>query len=196
MASASAPLSSGQAKARLGEVAKVIVQMAHDHRSPIVIEELDFQKKEAALKETCGPNLARRLSSFAYSLFKAQMISRAARFGVRVIEVDPAFTSHMGRANYATPLGISVHRAAAAMIARRGIESGPRQWIECKAFEVGNPERDLRAKVGLSEGLFASAELPLGDGSHVAVPLPARIEDGRCQAIGRKASKGRNPERE
>ena len=142
-------LSSDHAKAVLGEAVKILVQMAVDQRRPIIIELLEFMQKRAALKETCGSNLRRRLSSFAYNLVKQMIHSRAARFGVRVIEVNPAFTSHMGRAKYATPLGISIHHAAAAMIARRGM--------------------------GLSEGLFASAELPLGDGRHVALPRPVRI---------------------
>ena len=144
-----AALSSDRAKAVLGEAVKVAVDMAWAQRRPIVIEDLDFVLKKAALKETGGPNLARRLSSFSYNLVKTMLHSRAARFGVRVIEVNPAYTSHMGRAKYVTALGISVHRAAAAMIARRGM--------------------------GLSEGLFASAEVPLGDGRHVALPRPARI---------------------
>ena len=144
-----AALSADHAKAVMGELVKAIVAMALKQRRPIVIEDLDFTKKKAALRETVGKNLARRLSSFSYSLFKSMLHSRAARYGVRVLEVNPAYTSHMGRAKYARSLGISVHRAAAAMIARRGM--------------------------GLSEGLFASAELPLGDGRHVALHPPARI---------------------
>ena len=139
-------LSSDRTKAVLGDACKRIVELALEQRRPIVIEKLDFGKKKAALKETCGPRRARRLSAFAYSQFKAMLHARAARMGVRVIAVNPAFTSHMGRAKYARPLGISVHRAAAAMIARRGM--------------------------GLSEGLSASAELPLGDGRHVTLAPP------------------------
>ena len=144
-----AALSSDRAKAVLGDAVALVVQMALDQRRPIIIEDLDFVKKKAALKETVSPNLRRRLSSFSYNLVKTMLHSRAVRFGVCVIEVNPAYTSHMGRAKYATPLGISVHRAAAAMIARRGM--------------------------GLSEGLFTSAELPLGDGRHVALHRPVRI---------------------
>ena len=144
-----AALSSDRAKAVLGDVVKALVDMALKQCRPIVIEDLEFVKKKAALKETAGSNLARRLSSFSYNLVKTMIHSRAARFGVRVIDVNPAFTSHMGRAKYVTALGISVHRAAAAMIARRGMD--------------------------LSEGLSVSAEVPLGDGRHVALPRPVRI---------------------
>jgi IS605 OrfB family transposase len=139
-------LSSDRTKAVLGDACKRIVELALEQRRPIVIEKLDFGKKKAALKETCGPGRARRLSAFAYNQFKAMLLSRAARMGVRVIAVNPAYTSHMGRAKYARPLGISVHRVAAAMIARRGM--------------------------GLSEGLSASAALPLGDGRHVTLAPP------------------------
>ena len=144
-----AALSSDRAKAVLGDVVKALVDMALKQCRPIVIEDLEFVKKKAALKETAGSNLARRLSSFSYNLVKTMIHSRAARFGVRVIDVNPAFTSHMGRAKYVTALGISVHRAAAAMIARRGMD--------------------------LSEGMSVSGEVPLGDGRHVALPQPVRI---------------------
>ena len=149
-----AALSSDRAKAVLGAAVAAIVDLAVEHRWPIIIENLDFQKKMAALRELVGRNLARRLSSFAYSLFKAMVHSRAARFGVRVVEVNPAYTSHMGRSKYAGPLGISVHSAAAAMIARRGM--------------------------GLSEGMFASAGVPLGDGRHVTLPPPERMGRGHA----------------
>ena len=144
-----AALSSDRAKAVLGDVVKALVDMALKQCRPIVIEDLEFVKKKAALTETAGSNLARRLSSFSYNLVKTMIHSRAARFGVRVIDVNPAFTSHMGRAKYVTALGISVHRAAAAMIARRAMD--------------------------LSEGMSVSVEVPLGDGRHVALPQPVRI---------------------
>ena len=63
-----AALSSDRAKAVLGAAVAAIVDLAVEHRWPIIIENLDFQKKMAALRELVGRNLARRLSSFAYSL--------------------------------------------------------------------------------------------------------------------------------
>jgi len=142
-------LDSERAKAIMGEAVKTIVTMALVQRRPIVVEDLDLAKKKSALREVCGPRLARKLSGFAYKLFLSMLISRAARYGVRVVKVNPAYTSHMGRCKYADQLGITVHRAAAAMIARRGM--------------------------GLSEGLYSSADVPVGDGSHVALRSPVRM---------------------
>ena len=146
-------LSSEQSKARMGEAVKAVVQEAVDRRVPIVIEkELDFTRKLAQLAERMGPKAkrhAKRLSAFAYALFRRMLISRAARFGVRLVEVDPAYTSHVGRCWCMRPLGISVHRAAAVMIARRGM--------------------------GLSEEVRIPGEVLLADGERVTLAPPARM---------------------
>lgn len=140
--------SSDRSKAVMGDAVKVVVEMARRQRRPIAIEDLDFQRKKAALKETHGPKAAKRLSSFAYSLFRSMLVSRAARMGVRVIEVDAAYSSHAGRCWCARRLGISVHLAATAILARRAL--------------------------GVSEEVAVPADIAVGDGRRVTLAPPAR----------------------
>jgi IS605 OrfB family transposase len=107
-----------QLKALSGEVCKEIIQKAIETRKPLVIEELDFQKKKLSLNE--GPKkFARLLSSFAYGQLFAFLKARAYKNGVEVHQVNPAFTSVIGRVNYAKRYGLTTHLAAALCIARR-----------------------------------------------------------------------------
>ena len=111
--------SKGQTEAIIGEAVKAIVELAENTLKPIVIEDLDFSKKKSLLKETSSNRHARMLSSFVYSKFRDFLESRASRHGIRVYKVNPAFTSVIGRVKYASRYGLTVHHAAALVIARR-----------------------------------------------------------------------------
>lgn len=114
-----------QVKAALGEAVAEIVAWAKSEGVPIVIERLDFEEKKARLREM-HPRYARMLSAFAYRQFHALLESRAAREGVAVIPVNPAFTSVIGQVKFASGYGISPHASAAVAIARRGLNFGER----------------------------------------------------------------------
>lgn len=139
----------GQLKAITGDVCKRIVDMAKETKKPIVIEKLDFKKKKSALKEESNSKFSRLLSSFAYALFFIFLLARAFKNGVAVHQVNPAFTSIMGRVNYAMRYGLSVHLAAALCIARRY-----QKFSEASCSPTG--------------------KIPDGKGSHVAFVLPVR----------------------
>jgi IS605 OrfB family transposase len=111
--------SKGQTEAIIGEAAKIIVKRAEKTLKPIVIEDLDFSQKKSVLKENSSNKNARMLSSFVYSKFRTFLESRASRFGVRLYKVNPAFSSVIGRVKYASRYGLTVHHAAALVIARR-----------------------------------------------------------------------------
>ena len=81
-----------QVKAALAEAVADIVDRALSVGKPIIIEKLDFRRKKAGLREE-SPRYARMLSAFAYRQFHALLHSRAARNGVEIIEVNPAYTS-------------------------------------------------------------------------------------------------------
>jgi IS605 OrfB family transposase len=85
---------------------------------PIVIESLDFAAKKRDL-EGSGAGYARMLSSLAYAAIQTTLRRRAARAGVELVAVNPAYTSVIGRVNYARRYGLSAHCAAAVAIARR-----------------------------------------------------------------------------
>ena len=47
--------------------------------------------------------------------------SRAEKMGVAVFEVNPAYTSQIGKMKYMKRFGISIHEAASFVIARRAM---------------------------------------------------------------------------
>ena len=136
-----------QIRAATGDVAKALVNEAFEQKKPLVIEKLDFTAKKQRLKETT-PKQARMLSSLAYQRTLTAIKARAARFGVQVIEVNPAYTSQLGKLKFAARYGLSIHHAAALCIARRA--------------------------AGYSEKLPTRANVPDGKGAFVAFVVPVR----------------------
>jgi IS605 OrfB family transposase len=139
----------GQLKAVTGDLCKNIIDYAQKVKKPVVIEKLDFKNKKLTLKEEANNKFSRLLSSFAYGLFIIFLIARAYKSGITVHQVNPAFTSIIGRVNYAKRYGLSVHLAAALCIARRY-----QQFSEAPCSPTG--------------------KIPDGKGGHVAFVLPVR----------------------
>ncbi len=136
-----------QAEAIIGDAVASVVAHAHEVGKPIVIEKLDFCRKKAAL-EGESRKYSRMLSSFSYGKIKAYFLSRGYREGVEVHQVNPAFSSVIGRVKFMERYGLSVHQAAALVLARRLLgcsERIPRRWA-----------------------------YPVGDGVHVAFTVPVR----------------------
>ena len=108
-----------------------MVEYAREVGKPIVIEKLDFRQKKAMLEgESRG--YSRMLSSFSYGKVKAYFISRGCRQGVEIHQVNPAFSSVIGRVKFVERYGVSVHQAAALALARRLLgcsERIPRRWV-------------------------------------------------------------------
>ena len=88
------------------------------------------------------------LSSFSYGKIKAYFVSRGYREGVEIHQVNPAFSSVIGRMKFMERYRLSVHQAAALVLARR--------------------------LLGCSERIARRWVAPLGDGVHVAFTVPAR----------------------
>ena len=136
-----------QAEAIIGDAVADVVAYARETGKPIVMEKLDFRQKKAALE---GENrkYRRTLSSFSYAKIKAYFLSRGYRQGVEVHQVNPAFSSVIGRVKFMERYGLSVHQAAALVLARRLLgcsERIPRRWV-----------------------------CPVGNGVQVAFTVPAR----------------------
>lgn len=112
-------LSSHEAETALAECVKLIVAHAVQGGKPISIERLDFAKKKAQLSYA-SPGRQRMLSSFAYRTFERLLSARSHDAGVEVRHVNPAYSSKIGRQKYARRYGLSVHLAAAFVLARRG----------------------------------------------------------------------------
>ena len=118
-----------RAGALTGDSVARVVARAREAGKPLVIEDLDFSKKKDLLEgEASGRS--RMLSSFAYGRIKAYFLSRGYREGVEVCQVNPAFSSVIGRVKFMERYGLSVHQAAALVLARRLLgcsERVPRQ---------------------------------------------------------------------
>ena len=136
-----------QAEALIGDAVSSVVGHARDVGKPIVLEKLDFRQKRAIL-EGESPRYSRMLSSFSYGKIKACFLSRGIRQGVEVHQVNPAFSSTIGRVKFMERYGLSVHQAAALVLARR---------------LLGCSERIPRLRV-----------CPVGNGVRFAFTVPAR----------------------
>ena len=139
--------SAHQAEAIIGDAVAIVVEYAREVGKPIVIERLDFRQKKALL-EGESRRYSRMLSSFSYGKIKAYFLSRGYRKGVEICQVNPAFSSVIGRVKFVERYGLSVHQAAALVLARRLLgysERIPRRWVA-----------------------------PVGNGVHVAFGVPAR----------------------
>ncbi len=108
-----------QAKALVGDICQSIVALAKEKQKPIVVENLDFSKKKASLKEHATPRLARMLSSLSYSHILENLERKAFKEGVGFFKVNPAMTSIIGKMKFAKRYGLSTHHAAALCIVRR-----------------------------------------------------------------------------
>ena len=136
-----------QAAALIGDAVAGVVEYARAVGKPIVIEKLDFRQKKAVL-EGESRRYSRMLSSFSYGKIKAYFLSRGYREGVEIIEVNPAYSSVVGRVKFMERYGLTVHQAAALVLARRLLgcsERIPRRWVA-----------------------------PVGNGVHVAFTVPVR----------------------
>ena len=133
----------------IGDACARAVTHAEQTLKPLILEDLDFQKKKQALKESCSSSHARLLSSFSYQSILTHLRSRAFGKQVEVKQVNPAFTSLIGRVKFAFRYGLSIHHAAALCIGRRFLK-----------FSEKVP-RHLD-------------KIPDGKEAHVALLLPAR----------------------
>jgi len=136
-----------QATALIGDAAAAIVDAAYAAGKPLVIERLDFRQKKDQLEQR-GRRYARMLSALHYTKIKTMLRARAYRRGVVIHQVNPAYSSVIGRTKYAKRYGLSVHQAAALVLAQRIL--------------------------GVSERLPRHRVAPDGKGGHVTFGVPAR----------------------
>lgn len=156
--------SSSQIRAIIGDVAASTIFYAEKTDKPLVIEDLDFQKKKTELREKNRSSHSRILSSFAYHSVICHLKSRAAKKGVLIQQVNPAYTSLIGRVKFARRYGLSIHQAAALTIGRR--------YLRCSE----------RVPLSLSK-------IPDGKDGHVTLTLPERNRDKHVWSLWRQVSK-------
>ena len=136
-----------QAEALIGDAVASVVEYARGAGKPLVVEKLDFRQKKAVL-EGESRRYSRMLSGFSYGKIKAYFLSRGYREGVEIIEVNPAYSSVVGRVKFMERYGLTVHQAAALVLARR--------------------------LLGCSERIPSRWVCPVGSGVHIAFTVPVR----------------------
>jgi IS605 OrfB family transposase len=114
-----AGLSTHAAQTAISIAVQEIIAIACKAQKPISIEFLDFAKKKAQLSYA-SPGRQRMLSAVAYDRLAQTLGARAHDAGIEVVEVRAAYSSKIGAQKYARRYGLSVHRAAAFVLARRG----------------------------------------------------------------------------
>ena len=102
---------------------KELMLLSTSLNKPIVIEELDFsaKKKSLSLSQYKNKSKNKQLSSFAYSKIIELIKARAEDNYIEVREVNPSYTSMIGRIKYSNRSRISVHHGAAICIGRKGL---------------------------------------------------------------------------
>ncbi|ASN06577.1 RNA-guided endonuclease TnpB family protein [Virgibacillus necropolis] len=111
---------SGQTTKIIEAEAIEIVNIATRTNKPIVVEKLNTTSSK--LSNPYGnKKVNRMMSAFAYKKMLSAIKSRAEKEDIAVFEVNPAYTSQIGKMKYMKRLGISIHEAASFVIARRAM---------------------------------------------------------------------------
>ena len=95
----------------LSDKVSEIVEITKGKQKTITIEKLDLKD---ALKN-------KKVSYVVYHKFFSLLKSKCVKEGVLVIEVNPAFTSIIGKLKYQKRFGINTHSSASYTIGRRGL---------------------------------------------------------------------------
>ncbi len=118
---------------RVRAAISALLQLAHRQScSAIVVENLNFAEARATGRETLGrgqrgKRLRRTIAGIPTRRFRTRLSGMAARHGIAIIGVDPAYTSRWGAQHWRAPLQqqtsdpVTRHHAAAVAIGRRGL---------------------------------------------------------------------------
>lgn len=95
----------------LSDIVNQLVDRAVIENKTITIEKIGLKN---VLKN-------KKISMVCYSKFISLLVNRCIKMGILLIEVNPYYTSVIGKLKYAKPLGRSTHASAALAIGRRGL---------------------------------------------------------------------------
>lgn len=160
----------------------------------VVVENLDFADARATGRETLGrgargKRLRRTVAGIPTRGFRARLTAMAARRGIAVIGVDPAYTSRWGAQHWAQPLQqqtsdpVTGHHGAAVAIGRRGLGLAIRR-------RPAGPRNGQRTVVGTPPA--RPNLLPNHAGRHGSSGPPTRT---RCVPVHRRTPASRGQDR-
>lgn len=113
--------SGNKTKSDFETISKMLSELSLTTGKDLAIENLDFKNKKSTLVSNYGKKYNSMLSSLSYSTFAKIIESKAEKYRINLIKVNPAFTSQIGETKYGEPRKLNIHSAAAYVIARRGM---------------------------------------------------------------------------
>lgn len=115
-------------------LAKEVIDYALSVNKSIVLEELSFKNKKSKCRK-----FNRMRHNFIYRKILESIKSKAYKLGVEVLEVNPAFTSILGKLKYQRMYSLNRHTSASLIIARRGV--GLKEKRDFKVSVVTSSEK-------------------------------------------------------
>ena len=107
-------------KTDLQKIANEVVQLSREKGKDLCIENLNFKKTKSKTDSKIGKQYNQMIHSLAYSQFVNLMENSAFKNSVRIIKVNPSWTSWLAKKLYCPTMKLNVHIGAAYVIARRG----------------------------------------------------------------------------
>ncbi len=135
-------LPSGRQEQQIVDAALQLATLTKTFSCPVVGEDLDFATKKNQLKER-GKKYARMLSGWAYAKFNELLSAILSNRGIRLVKVNPAYTSQIGLVKYMRMYGISSGVAAAIAIGRRAMRLSERLPRPITALVGVNPVKHV-----------------------------------------------------
>ena len=111
---------SNKAKSEMSEIVSKLVRYTKNRGKALCIEDLNFSKKKSTCIRKGKKRYNEMLHTLDYSRYKKFCSDYSITYGVMLILVNPAYTSKIGKQKYAYRKKLTVHNAAAYVIARRG----------------------------------------------------------------------------
>lgn len=109
-----------KAESEIKEKLSKLVRYARDVGKDIVVEDLDFKKKKSEQQKGNKKDYNRMLHLFDYHRYLFWLENLCMKYCVRLMKVNPAYTSKIGKQKYSNDRKLTIHRAAAFVIARKG----------------------------------------------------------------------------
>ena len=107
-------------KTDLQKIANEVIQLSREKGKDLCIENLNFKKTKSKTDSKIGKQYNQMIHSLAYSQFITLMENSAFKNSVRIIKVNPAWTSWLAKKLYCPTMKLNIHIGAAYVIARRG----------------------------------------------------------------------------
>lgn len=148
--------SSSHREQMINQSIKELVQYAKRKKKDVIIEKLDFSfKKSQSMKgNESDVDYNRMIHRLAYAKIKERIRIQCLENGVKLIPINPAYTSMLGRTLYTKPHGISVHEAASYVISRRHFNLKE----EYKERKISFLYKDRACEIEIPERIFKEQE--------------------------------------